>query len=181
MKGILIVVAAVLGLGIVIGAGSFVGVYNTCVEQETSIGAQYKQNQNNYDNFFKSVMETAQVATKYSADLKKVFDRAMTGRYGANGSKATWAWIQEHNPTLDVNVYTKIQQIIESGRANFETNQKLLIDKKAVYNLTLTRFPTNLVAGAMGFPKIDLTKMDIVTSDDTQKAFDTKKADAIKI
>lgn len=173
--------AAVIAVAVLGVVGAVIGTYNTCVEQETSIEAQYKQNQNNYDNFFKSVIEIAQVSDKYKDGLKEVFTAAISGRYGANGSKATWAWLQEHNPSLDASVYTKIQQVIESGRANFETNQKLLIDKKMVYQLTLRGFPSGLICRVLGFPKVDLSKMDIVTSGATEQAFETKKADPIKI
>ena len=180
MKAMLLVVAAVLAVGTIAILGTGVSVYNTCIGMEAGIEAQYKQNQNNYDNFFKSVVETAQVTDKYAADLKKVFDGAMTGRYGSGGSKATWAWLQENNPKLDASLYTKIQQIIESGRANFETNQKLLIDKKQVYQVHISEFPGNLYARVLGFPKLNLSKYDIVTSNETTEAFETKKSAPLK-
>ena len=181
MKGILIGLGAVVLLFFVIVIGSGISVYNICVEQETAIEAQYKQNQNNYDNFFKSVVEVAQVSDKYKDGLKEVFTAAIQGRYGKNGSKATWAWLQEHNPNLDASVYTKIQQVIEGGRKTFEVNQKMLIDKKQVYQLQLRGFPSGVFARLMGFPKIDLAKYDIITSDRTEKAFDTKKDEPIKL
>jgi hypothetical protein len=37
------------------------------------------------------------------------------------------------------------------------------------------------VASISGFPHIDLSKYDIVTSDRTEKAFTTKKDEAIKL
>lgn len=181
MKGILLAIGVVFVLFVVILAGTAIGVYNECVEMETTIEAQYKQNQNNYDNFFKSVVEIAQVSDKYKDALKDVFMGAIQGRYGKDGSKATWAWLQEHNPNLDASVYTKIQQVIESGRKNFEINQKMLIDKKQVYQLQLRGFPSGVFARILGFPKIDLSKFDIVTSDRTEKAFETKKDEPIKL
>jgi hypothetical protein len=40
---------------------------------------------------------------------------------------------------------------------------------------------TGTVAKFMGFPKIDLEKFGIVTSNETDKAFDTKKSEPFKL
>jgi len=65
--------------------------------------------------------------------------------------------------------------VIDAGRTSFEAEQKMLLDKKRLYLTDLKSFPTSLVAGFLGFPKIDLSKIDIVTSDRTDEAFKTKK------
>lgn len=117
----------------------------------------------------------------YVDDLKKLYDSALAGRYGKNGSKAVWQFLKEQNPTLDAGLYRQIQQVIESGRNNFEANQTMLIDKKRTYETSLKRFPNNVIAGFLGFPKIDLTKYDIVTSDTTEEAFKTKKSEPFKL
>lgn len=117
----------------------------------------------------------------YVDDLKKLYDSALAGRYGKNGSKAVWQFLKEQNPTLDAGLYRQIRQVIESGRNNFEANQTMLIDKKRTYETSLKRFPNNVIAGFLGFPKIDLTKYDIVTSDTTEEAFKTKKSEPFKL
>lgn len=161
--------------------GWVVGFNNSCVTQENGIKAQYDQNQNKYDNFMKSVREVAQVPEMYTDDLKKVFTAAIQGRYGQNGTKAVWQWIQEHNPTVDASIYKKVQDVIEAGRLAFEADQKMLIDKKRVYENTLQVWPASMLAGMFGFPRIDLAKYGIVTSDETQQAFETKKAAPIQL
>jgi RNAse (barnase) inhibitor barstar len=161
--------------------GWIIGVKNECVAQEAGIKAQYSQDQNNYDNMVKKIKETAQVPDMYVGDLKKVWDGVMTNRYGKNGSKAMFQWIQEHNPNVDSSLYRQIQQVIESGRLDFEANQKTLLDKKRIYESILNSSPGGDVAKFLGFPKIDLEKMGIVTSEDTEVAFKTKKAEPIHI
>lgn len=178
MKSLLLVLGLVVvgGISAVVTAGS---VYNECVSQEEGIEAQYTQNQNNYDKHFKQVVESLGVVDKYSEDLKGAYKTAIEGRYGDEGSKALFQMITEQNPQLDASLYKQIQTTVEAGRGDFENNQKTLIDKKRVYKTYLGKVPTVWFASLMGFPKKDLAKMDIVTSDRTEKAFDTKKDEPI--
>jgi len=176
-----------LGIGIMLVVllvscgGVFISTNNNLVRQEASIDAQWTQNKNNYDNYFKKLKEACQVPDMYRDDLKKVYDSVMQGRYGKDGSKAMFQFIKEHNPTFNDSLYTQIQRIIESGRNNFEAEQKMLIDKKRVYKISLKSFPGNIIANMLGFPKIDLTKYGIVTSDVTEDAFRTKKSEPFKL
>ena len=178
---VLLVVAAVVGIFTLTLISTFIGTYNQFVSQEQIVKAQYDQNKNNYDNYFKKVKEVCQVPEMYTEDLKKVYDSAISKRYGEKGSKAMFQFLKEHNPNFDSSIYKQVQQVIEAGRNDFEANQKTLIDKKRSYETMLQVFPKNIIAGIMGFPKIDLSKLSIITSEETEKAFETKKAAPLKL
>lgn len=174
MSKTLIVAGSILFM-FMIGLCSVVGTNNNLIKKEQALKAQYEQNQNVYDNYWKKVKEIAQVPDMYADKLKDVYTAAIEGRYGKSGMKAQWAWVKEQNPQFSDKTFIKIQQVMEGGRKDFENNQKILLDMKRDYETSLGVFPNNMVAGFLGFPKIDLKKIGIVTSEKTEDVFKSKK------
>lgn len=164
-----------------IAGGWLVSINNSCVSYEQRVQKQYAQNKNVYDNYFKKVKEASQVPDMYIDGLKEVFSIAMKGRYGEEGVKAVFQWIQEHNPQVDSNIYKKIQDIIEAGRNEFAASQRTLLDIKREYETYIGRFPASVAARWLRYPRIDLTKYDIVTSDKTEREFEQKKSEPLKL
>jgi len=179
-KGLIAFAALTVLFGVIIFS-AFVELNNTCISNEKSIQAQFEQNKNNYDNYFKKLKEVAQVPEMYVEGLKDVYNTAMSGRYGDGGSKAVFQWLQEQNPQIDASIYKQIQQVIEAGRNDFESNQKMLIDKKRIYEVYYQQFPNSVIASILGFPKIDLDIYSIVTSELTETIFTNKESTFIKL
>lgn len=177
-----LVVFGILGgilLSVVFG---YIGFTNNANRYEVTIKAQYTDNKNVYDNGWKTVQEKAQVPELYTAQLKELYDNAMTGRYGEDGSKALFQFIKEQNPTLDSKLFIQIQQSVETFRNRFQQAQTELVSKKQAYESYLTATTSgrfyNMFAS---YPHIDMSKFDIVTSDKTETDFSTKRAEPLDL
>lgn len=170
MKALLVVVGLLVTAAVVLVA-QYVSAYNYGNQAEQGLEAQYKVNQNTLAQYVQKVQEAAQVPAQYSADLTKLMTDVMGGRYGAEGSKATWQWIKEQNPSLDPKLYEKIQQIVEAGRDEFKVNQNKLTDLQRQYQTNLGYLVRGMFLRIAGYPKVDLKKYDPITNDYTQDAY----------
>lgn len=159
--------------------GSVLSFNNASVDLETQIKSQYTKNQAVYDTVWKSIKETANVADAHSDKLKAIVVASVQGRY-ANDDGVLFKAIAESNTAgLPTDLYKKVQQIIESGRQQFLANQVELVARKQTYEKHLNTVPNVFYARLLGFPKINLSEYDIVTSDRTEQAFSSKRADEI--
>ena len=174
----LIAVLATLGVVFFVVAvlvGSYISNANYGNATEQLIKATYENNQNVLAQYGQKVAEVAQVPGMYRDDLQKVTTAAIQGRYGEAGSKAVFQFIKEQNPSIDASMYKQIQQVIESGRNDFQNAQTTLIDQERQYNTQLG----NVVSGSWlhlaGYPKIDLSKFQPITTDRASDAFHNGK------
>ena len=157
----------------------FIGVYNFGNSSEQRLEAKLKDNKIVLTNYHKKVTEAVQVPAMARDDLVKVVTAAIQGRYGEGGSKAVFQMISEQNPAIDPSLYTKIQQIIESGRDRFENNQKEMVDIERTYRTALGSFPKGAILSVLGYPKVDLDKYKIIVDDSTEEAFESGKEEAM--
>lgn len=180
MKTLFVVLFIVLGLGLVTG-GSYISYYNLGAQNDALLKAKYDNMQNVLAQYSLKVTEAAQVPQMYTKDLAEVAKAAIGGRYGESGSKATFQWIQEHNPNVDPSVFVKIQQIIEGGRDNFQNEQTQFIDIKRSYKVQLTQFWSGLWLHLAGYPKISLDDYKLISSDHASETFKTGIDKGIKL
>ena len=172
---ILLAVLALLGFG-------YIGFSNTATRFEVNIKAKYTDNKNVYDNGFKKVVELAQVPDMERDNLLKLYQGAMTGRYGQQGSQALFQFINEQNPHVTGQLYTQIQETIRAFREEFQSNQTRLVSLKQEYETFLTATTSGWIYNTIGhYPRIDLSQFDIVTSDKTEDDFRTKRAEPLKL
>ena len=172
----LVTVLVVLGIvgAIVVGAvGAYVSNANYGNRAEKQIVAAWENNENILGQYSLKIAEMAQIPDMQRDDLKEVYRAAMEGRYGADGSKATFQWLQEQNPQLNAEVYTRLQQTMEAGRNEFRVAQTELIDLKRGYETNLGYVWKGFWLRLAGYPKLDLNKYQAITSEYAQEAFKT--------
>lgn len=152
-----------LGLGLVL-VSTYISYANAGNRIEQALKARKEQNKNIYATYGQKVLEIAQVPEMMRDDLVKVTEAAISGRYGADGSKATWQMIKEQNPQLDPNLYRKIQQVIESGRDEFKNGQQKQIDLVRNYETQLGNVWSGFWFHMAGYPKLDLKEFAIIST-----------------
>lgn len=173
----LVVFALIVAIGAIVGI-SYVSAYNYGNQMENQLKAVQDNSRNVLAQYGQKVMETAQVPSMYADDVQRVTREAIQGRYGENGSQATFQWLQEQNPQLDASLYKQIQQVIEAGRTNFENEQRRQIDIRRQYETELGSFWSGMWLRIAGYPKVNLADFDIVSTGRADTAFETKQEDA---
>jgi hypothetical protein len=138
-------------------------------------------NQNIYANGTQKIMEIAQVPTMYKNDLKEIVTAAIQGRYGAQGSQATFQFLKEQNPGLDSSMYKKIQQVIEGFRNEFQQGQKEMLDMRRSYETSLGNVWGGMWLSAAGYPKTDMKQFQIVSTDKAATTFSTHRDSGINL
>lgn len=180
----LIIALAVIGvlffgtIGI-FGIG-YVSINNTCVAKEATLTATKDNSKSVYDNFWKKVKEVAQVPAEYQKGMQQTYAAIMTGRY-ENSQHVMMNWIKEANPSFDSSMYKQVQQVIESGRNDFQASQMQMVDQVRDYKTYVGQMPTSFFARLAGYPKIKWEDFEVLTSDRTDDAFKTHKDAAVNV
>lgn len=187
--------AGLLLLGLIVSITSW---YSEGVSLHNATIAQYSENQNKYDAFWKSVRETAQIPAKYKEDFKDLVVSETSAKYGKDGSSAMLQFFKERDLKLPSDMYTNLQRTIVAGRNDFKRGQKMLLDKQrkaanhrdAAFGVFAGIFcePFKTVAGKNAPPedldgdgRLTIFDYNIVTSKTTQEAFKTGEAEPLKV
>lgn len=160
-----------------IGFASYVSAYNYGNSIENQLKAAKENNRNKLAQYGQKVLEVAQVPDMYKKDMVEITTAAIQGRYGADGSKATFQFLKEQNPTLDPGLYKQIQQVVEAGRNDFQAGQTAMIDVRRQYETALGSFWQGMWMRFAGYPKVNLADFDIVSTDRANTVFQNKKED----
>lgn len=176
-----VIAAITVGAVLLVSVPSYISAANYGNRTENALKAKMEDNENIYANGTQKVMEIAQVPTMYKNDLKEIVTAAIQGRYGENGSQATFQWLKEQNPGLDSAMYVKIQQVIESFRDEFKNAQTQMLDQRRAYENALGYVWQGFWLNMAGYPKIDLNKFTIVTTDKARQTFETKRDTGIQL
>jgi uncharacterized protein (UPF0333 family) len=173
MKTVAIGISAVLFGIIAIVIMSYISAFNYGNQMERQLDAKYSDMEVTLANASNKVADLAKVPAMYKNDAVELIKAEMQGRYGQEGSKATFQFFQEKGIQLDPSLYRRIQQEIVTGRNEFTATQKQLITIKQQYETQLGSFWKGMWLGIAGYPKVDLSKYKIISSGHAQDAFKT--------
>lgn len=180
----LIALLGVVGLALMVTIGvvlTYVKWANYGNQTENHLAAIWENNQNISGQYAIKLQEIAQVPKMYQAGLKDVVESALKARYGADGSKATFQFLQEHAINFDPSLYSKIQQVIEAGRNEFQSEQTRLIDAKNAYKNNLGDVWSGFWLQRAGYPKVDLAQYKPVVAATTEQEFKTGVQEPINL
>lgn len=179
-------VTALIGLAVIALAifvtvvASYVSAANLGNATEAGIKATYQNNENILAQYTNQIGEMAQVPEMQRDDLKEVYREAMGARYGEDGSKAVFQWLQEQNPQLNNAIYTNLQNAVVAGRGDFSVEQTKLIDQRRAYETALGTVWQGFWLNMAGYPKINLEKEYLPISNTyADEAFKTGKEDGV--
>lgn len=173
------VVVAVLVVGSVIG--NYISLNNEFVNYETKIVALHDDVPNIITKTTNTIISKASVLKMYRDDFKEVVKGNMQGRYGSNGSNATWQWIQEHNVQMDTSMFKDIMNDIEAGNNEMQSRQTEILEIKRVYDKRRREaIPSLYNSILLHYPKIDMDKYTkLILNEQARQAEATKNLDAI--
>lgn len=180
-------IGGLVGIGlaalvIIIGVSSWLNAANTGAEQEAGLRATMDNNRQVLATYGNTISEMAQIPAMQRDNLNSVLETALSARYGEDGSQAVFQFITENYPgTLDNTLYQNIQSQIVAGRAAFQQNQTVLLDKKRVYEIMLARPITGFWLRLAGYPKTDLSTIRAVSSARADAAFETGQDNGLTI
>lgn len=127
-----LITIGVIFLLIAVGIYSGWQHYLTAMSMSDRIEAKLDSNMSNYDNMWKTFLEMTQVTEKQAEQFKEVYQGLIDSRY--DDPEVLFKLVQEQNPQLGTEVYTQLQQRIESGRKEFSNSQSQLADIIREYN-----------------------------------------------
>ena len=150
---------------------SYVSANNYGASIEAQLNSLRDNNQNVLAQGQQKVMEAAQVPSMYKDDFKEIITADVQGRYGKDGSKATFQWLKEHDVNIDAELYRKIQQLIESYRDEFKNSQTRMIDVRRQYEASLGFFWRGMWLRLAGFPKLNINDFKPIVTDNVEQVY----------
>ncbi len=196
-KGLLITLGVIAAL--VVGAFSLYGYVNNMrnegIRMETTLNAQYLDNQNELSSFKSSFYEQVGVANLKSDKMDQIITDAVKGRYEGKMNPGTggamFSAITEAYPDLkgQLDLYDRIVDFVKAGREQYKQKQSKLIGQLQAYDYWRQEglvksmflgnfFPSQALVARIGTTTtrgqaaLDQMYVIVLTSD-TKKAYET--------
>jgi hypothetical protein len=170
-----IATVGVIGVIAITAISSYISAANYGNATEQRLEAKYQDNENVLSSGYQQLKGVAGVTKMATEDQIAIFKAAVTGRYGADGSRAVFQAINEQNPRQDPQLYRKVQQVVESTQKEFQHSQTQMLDIKRSYQTALGSVWQGMWLRFAGYPKTDLSKYKMISSEGASNAFKSGK------
>lgn len=168
------VIFALCALVVGIGVMAYVGAANKGNQMENSIDQLRQSSASTLSNLTQTIQEQAQVPEMATDHLKQIIEAQMSGRYGADGSKAVFQFLKEQNLQVDQRMYLNIQAAMSGGRKEFEISQNRLLSQCNSYKNEIGNVWSGFWMRLAGYPKVNLAVVcRAVTDTKTDAAFES--------
>lgn len=160
-KGLIATVGIIVVAVIVLVSlfGTVNSTRNEGINRENALEAQYRSNQNELSTYILTIKESLGIADKGNNKIDEILSGAIQGRYDGNMEPGTggsmFSAITEAYPDLTSNMemYSKVQDAVVSGRAAFKNQQNKLLDMISNYENWLQEgLIRSTVVKFIGFP-----------------------------
>ncbi len=147
--------------------------YNGAAVLKNTYEMKVRSNSAEFDNMFKKLKQVVQIPEQKKQAFREIFENYAAQR-STGGDKQIMTWITEAVPSIDLNLYDQIMNIITGSRDSWTMKQTELVSVAEQYNRKLSVFPGNIILGIFGFEKID---PKVITSTHTEEVFSSGKDD----
>lgn len=155
------------------------GVYNDQASLKTQYEMKVAANSATFDNTWKVISQSAQVAESQKDALREIFEGYASARTGtSDNSNRVMTWIKESVPNADLATYRNLQNIVVGSRDSWTRNQLELVEIARQYNLNLSVIPRGLLLKVVGFTQIT---PKVITSTRTERVFESGKDDEVTL
>ena len=168
-KTILIVIV-ILVLIVLIPFFYLKGTYNSLVRMDEEVKAAWAQVENQLQRRYDLIPNYVETVKGYAAHEKEVFLRVTEARSKVSGAANIQDKIQANNalssalarllvvveryPELKANInFIRLQDELAGTENRIAVERRRYNETVKTYNITIRRFPTNLLAGMFGFEK----------------------------
>jgi len=163
--GKILIISGVIGIAL-IALITYVTLSNKEVRLNNSAVAQEQVCKLDFDNMFKTIKQTANVAEEAKESFKEIYF-GITDKTYANDQNLVMKWVTAANPQFDMSLFKQLMTIIESKRNDNQYQQSKLADIQREWKDLVGTFPGSLFLGSR---TLNIT---FVTSGKTKEVYRT--------
>jgi hypothetical protein len=126
--------------------------YNGAVSDEAGIKGAWEDNMNVRDSMVKQIGDAMHIAEADRASLDDAISGYMAAQNPEEGGGALMKWTQNAGVQITSENFTRVIDIMEAKRNEFQNANTRLRDRQRAYETSLGALPNGPILGMLGFP-----------------------------